>query len=235
MKPQLTNPKLKTQNPKLHQRHASKTQKPKFKIQNSKFKTLFIACGALAKETKELIDKYGWQVELKALPALHHMTPLKITRDLDIMLTDIRRDYERVIVVYGHCGATGIDDVLARHDVVRVSGPHCYEMYGGAAQFAEMMEEEPGTFFLTDWLLRAYEKAILRGLGLDKHPELAPLYFGNYRRLVYLSQSPTETLIAKAQAIADSMGWAFEHRPVGYGELETRLAALMGEEDSVIR
>jgi Protein of unknown function (DUF1638) len=190
-------------------------------------KILFIACGALAKETKELIDKYDWAVELKALPALHHMTPLKITADLDVMLAQLRGRYDRILVVYGECGATGIDAVLAKHNVERVSGPHCYEMYGGAAQFATMMEGEPGTFFLTDWLLRAYEKAVLGGLGLDKHPELAPFYFGNYRRLIYLSQAPTDKLIAKAQAIADSMGWAFEHRPVGYGELETRLVAFM--------
>ena len=192
-------------------------------------KTLFIACGALAKETKEIIDKHGWAVELTALPALHHMTPLKITADLDRMLAKIRPDYERVIVVYGQCGATGIDEVLDKHKVVRVSGPHCYKIYGGAAQFARMMAEEPGTFFLTDWLLRAYEKAVLAGLGLDKKPELAPLYFGNYRRLIYLSQAPTDKLLAKAQAIADSMGWQFEHRHVGYGALETRLVDLLAE------
>ncbi len=190
-------------------------------------KTLFIVCGALAKETKTLIDKYNWEVDLKALPALHHMTPDKITTDLDAMLTKIRAAYERVIVVYGHCGATEIDEVLAKHNVVRVSGPHCYEMYSGATHFAQMMDEEPGTFFLTDWLLRAYEKTVLKGLGLDKHPELAPFYFGNYRRLVYLSQTPTPALISKAQAIATSMGWTFEHHPVGYGALETRLIKLM--------
>ena len=194
-------------------------------------KTLFIACGALAKETKELIDKYEWQVDLKALPALHHMTPLKITADLDMMLTEVRTEYERVIVVYGHCGATGIDEVLAKHKVVRISGPHCYEMYAGTAQFEQMMAEEPGTFFLTDWLLRAYEKAVIGGLGLDKHPQLASLYFGNYRRLVYLSQEPTEKLLAKAQTIANTMGWEFEHRPVRYGELETRLVNLMNGRD----
>lgn len=190
-------------------------------------KTLVIACGALAKETKELIDKYDWVVELRALPALHHMTPLKITRDLDKMLTEVRANYERVIVVYGECGAVGIDEVLAKHQAVRVSGPHCYEIYAGATHFDQLMAEEPGTFFLTDWLLWAYEKAVLAGLGLDKHPELAPLIFGNYRRLVYLSQAPTPKLLAKAQAVADSMGWTFEHRPVGYGELETRLVRLM--------
>lgn len=199
----------------------------KHETQNSNPETLFIACGALAKETKEIIDRHDWQVELKALPALHHMTPLKITADLDKMLDELRAQYERVIVVYGECGATGIDEVLAKHNVVRVSGPHCYDMYGGAAQFAQMMEEEPGTFFLTDWLLRAYEKAILRSLRLDKHPELTPLYFGNYRRLIYLSQTPTDKLIEKAQSIANSMGWDFEHRQVGYGELETRLINLM--------
>jgi hypothetical protein len=193
-------------------------------------KTLFIACGALAKETKEIIDQYGWQVELKALPAIYHMTPLKITEALDKLLAEVRAAYERVIVIYGECGASGIDEVLARHDAVRVSGPHCYEMYAGAAPFGQMMAEEPGTFFLTDWLLRAYEKAVLAGLGLDKRPELAPLYFGNYHRLVYLSQAPTEKLLAKARAIADSMGWTFEHRVVGYGELEGRLVELMEKE-----
>ena len=189
--------------------------------------TLFIACGALAKETKELIDKYNWEVDLKALPALHHMTPHKITADLDRMLTDLRSEYDRIIVVYGECGATGIDDVLARHNVVRVSGPHCYDMYLGTSEFNQLMAAEPGTFFLTDWLLRAYEKAVLAGLGLDKRPELASLYFGNYRKLLYLSQAPTERLLAKAKTIADSMGWEFEHRPVGYGDLETRLVELM--------
>lgn len=192
-----------------------------------RLKTLFIACGALAKETKVLIDKYNWDVELKALPALHHMTPEKITEDLDTMLARIRAEYERIIVVYGQCGATGIDDVLAKHKVVRVSGPHCYDMYLGTDEFSKLMDEQPGTFFLTDWLLRAYEKAVLGGLGLDKHPELAPMYFDNYRRLIYISQAPTEKLIAKARSIADSMGWEFEHRHVGYGDLETRLVAFM--------
>ena len=189
--------------------------------------TLFIACGALAKETKAIIDKHNWQVDLKAIPALHHMTPHRITEDLDRMLTKVRADYDRIIVVYGECGATGIDEMLARHRVMRVSGPHCYDMYLGTTQFTAIMNEEPGTFFLTDWLLRAYEHAVLGGLGLDKFPELAPLYFGNYRRLLYLSQAPTEKLLAKARAIADSMGWEFEHRPVGYGDLETRLVELM--------
>jgi hypothetical protein len=197
------------------------------KIGGFNLKTLFIACGALAKETKELIDKYQWPVDLKALPALYHMTPHKITLDLDAMLTQLRANYERVIVVYGECGATGIDEVLVKHNAVRISGPHCYEMYAGAASFEQMMAEEPGTFFLTDWLLRAYEKAVIGGLGLDKHPELAPLYFGNYRRLIYLSQEPSEKLLAKAKAIAASMNWEFEHRPVRYGELETRLVSLM--------
>lgn len=193
-------------------------------------KTLFIACGALAKESKAIIDKYGWQVDLKALPAIFHMTPIKITQGLDALLTEVRAEYDRVIVVYGECGATGIDAVLAKHDVVRVSGPHCYEMYAGTAQFEALMEEEVGTFFLTDWLLRAYEGAILKGLGLDKHPDLAPMYFGNYRRLVYLSQQPTEKLLTKAQAIATDMGWTFEHRHTEYGELETRLVNLMQSE-----
>ncbi len=193
---------------------------------------LMIACGALAKETNILIRRHGWQVDLKALPAVYHMTPPKIVRDLDAMLSELRPHYRQVIVVYGECGTANIDEILARHDAVRVSGPHCYEMYAGEQQFAELMEEEAGTFFLTDWLLRAYEKAVLRGMGLDKHPELAPMIFGNYRRLVYLSQQPNDKLLAKAAAIAADMGWEFEHRHTGYGALETRLMELMAVSES---
>ena len=105
--------------------------------------------------------------------------------------------------------------------------PHFDKMCTAAAQLAHMWGERTDVFFLTDWLLRAYERAVLRGLGLDKKPELAPFYFGNYNRLVYLSQEPTERLISKAQTIADTMGWEFEHRHVGYGELESRLIELM--------
>ena len=193
-------------------------------------KTLFIACGALAKETKTIIDRYGWQVDLKALPALHHMTPPKIVSDLDRLLAECKADYDRIVVVYGQCGTANIDDVLSKHNVVRVSGPHCYEMFAGAGEFEAMMLEEPGTFFLTDWLLRAYEKAVLGGLGLDDHPELLPLYFGNYRRLVYLSQFPNDKLIKKARTIADSMGWTFEHRHTGMGSLEHRLVDMMNHD-----
>ncbi len=185
---------------------------------------LIIACGALAKDTQAIIDKYHWTVTLKALPAIYHLTPLKITQALDALLSEIRNDYDQVIVVYGACGAVGLDELLAKHRATRISGPHCYEMYAGATHFSRLMDEEPGTFFLTDWLLRAYKKAVWQGLGLDRHPELAPLYFGNTRRLVYLSQQPTDKLLAQAQAIANSLGLTFEHRHVGYGELETRLA-----------
>ncbi len=196
-------------------------------------KILFIACGALAKETREIIDKHGWRVDLKALPALHHATPHLITRDLDKMLAEIRPNYNHVIAVYGYCGAKGIDDVLAKHNAVRISGPHCYEMYAGAEKFAKLTEEQPGTFYLTDWLLRAYEKAVVAGMGLDKHPDLAPIYFANYHRLVYLSQSPTDKLLAKGQQIADSMGWSFEHHHTGYGELETRLVEFMQNVEAI--
>jgi hypothetical protein len=189
--------------------------------------TLIIACGAMAKETRVIIDRHDWQVDLKAIPALYHMTPPKIVRDLDRMLAEYSASYAKVIVVYGECGTGNIDEILMKHGVVRVSGPHCYEMYAGSEAFETMMDAEPGTFFVTDWLLRAYEKAVLVGLGLDKHPELIPLMFGNYRRLVYLSQFPNEKLLAKARGIAGSMGWEFEHRHTGVSVLEQRLVHLM--------
>ncbi len=194
----------------------------------SNFRPLIITCGALAKDTQTIMAKYQWSVTLKALPASYHLTPQKIAPALDMLLSEIRDDYDQVIVVYGECGAVGLEAVLAKHRAVRVGGAHCYEMYAGADQFAQLMAVEPGTFFLTDWLLRAYDKAVWHGLGLDQHPELAPLYFGNYRRLVYLSQRPTPKLLIRAKTIADTLGLTFEHRPVGYGELENRLVSLLG-------
>jgi len=196
-------------------------------IPDSKFlvpsPSLFIACGALAKDAQAIIAKYHWPITLKALPAHYHLTPQKIAPAIDALLSEIRDDYDQVIVLYGECGAVGLEAVLTKHRAVRVGGAHCYEIYAGSVQFAQLMDAEPGTFFLTDWLLRAYDKAVWRGLGLDRYPELVPLYFGNYRRLVYLSQLPTPKLLAKAQTIANALGLTFEHRPVGYGELENRL------------
>jgi hypothetical protein len=132
-----------------------------------------------------------------------------------------------VVVVYGDCGTAGaLEPVLERHGAVRVRGPHCYEMFAGA-DFDRITEERLATFFLTDWLVRNFERAVVRGLGLDRYPELKPVYFQHYTDLLYLAQFGDPRLVAKAQEIGQYLGLPLEVRPVGFGELETRLTELV--------
>jgi hypothetical protein len=108
--------------------------------------------------------------------------------------------------------------------VERIPGAHCYEFFAGAAQFEAMADAEPGTFYLTDFLLKHFDRLIIQGLGIDKHPQLLPIYFGNYRKLVYLAQVESAALRAQGQAAADRLGLAYGYQPTGYGELATSLA-----------
>jgi hypothetical protein len=161
--------------------------------------------------------------------AQHHLRPGRIAPAVEARLRELIPQFARVIVLYGDCGTGGaLDAVLARYNVPRVAGPHCYEMYGGPAA-AAMQEQEPGTFFLTDYLTRSFDGAVRRGLGLDRHPELRELYFANYTRVVYLVQREDAGLLARAATIAAELGLPLELRHTGYGLLEARLIALMAE------
>lgn len=201
----------------------------KLKTQNSELpQVAFVLCGALGREVVAIVKRHGWDVGLFGVTAQDHMVPQRIGPDVERRLRELIPRFERVIVVYGDCGTSGqLDTVLDRYNVPRIAGPHCYEMYAGGAGFDGMMQEEPGTFFLTDFLVRGYEGTIERGLGLDRFPELRDSYFANYRRLVYLAQHEDPTLLAKAEAIAHKLGLPLELRHTGYGELEARLVELM--------
>jgi len=190
--------------------------------------TGLIICGALAHEVLALIERYGWDAEVLGVPALDHNYPERIAPDVEKQIEAWQSVYNRLIVVFGDCGSRGaLDALLQRYpDIDRIAGPHCYEMYGGDT-FHELMDEEPGTFFLTDFLLRGFEGLFVREMGLDRFPQLRDDYFRNYRRMVYLVQKPDPELIEKAQQVADRFGLALEIRHTGYGMLETRLAALM--------
>jgi hypothetical protein len=186
-----------------------------------------ILCGALAREVIAISAARGWDVALFGVSAGVHLRPERIAPEVEARLRELIPRYERLIVVFADCGSYGrLDAVLERYNVPRLAGPHCYELYAGAAA-ERLIEEEPGTFFLTDFLVRGFNGALRRGLGLDRHPELRDLYFANYRRLVYLVQRPDEALLARAGAIAAELGLPLEVRRTGYGELEARLAALM--------
>ena len=186
-----------------------------------------LICGALGREVKTIVDEHGWDVDIYGVPAMHHFYPKKIVEAVDRKLDDLSARYRQVVVVYGDCGTAGaLEPVLERHGAVRVRGPHCYEMFAGA-DFERITEERPATFFLTDWLVRNFERAVVRGLGLDRYPDLKPLYFQNYTDLLYLAQFADPRLKEKAQEIATYLGLPLEVRHVGFGDLETRLAALV--------
>ena len=191
-------------------------------------KTALLICGALGKEVKTLVDERGWDVDIYGVPAMHHFYPKKIIDAVDRRLAALSPQYGRVVVVYGDCGTAGaLEPVLDRHGAVRVRGPHCYEMFAGSTEFERLMEQEPATFFLTDWLVRNFERAVVRGLGLDRYPELKPVYFQNYTNLLYLVQFSSDALLEKAHEIGAYLNLPLEIRHVGLGELETRLAELV--------
>jgi len=186
-----------------------------------------LICGALGKEVKTIVDQHGWDLDIYGVPAMHHFYPKKIVDAVDRKLDEISDRYRQVIVVYGDCGTAGsLEPVLKHHGSVRVRGPHCYEMFAGS-DFDRITADRPATFFLTDWLVRNFERAVVRGLGLDRYPELKPVYFKNYTDLLYLAQFADTRLVAKAQEIGQYLGLPLEIRRVGFGELETRLTELV--------
>jgi len=192
---------------------------------------LVIGCGALAPELVELTRRAGLPaMDLTCLPASLHNRPERIPGAVAARIRRARRDgYDRIFVAYADCGTGGLlDNVLEEEGVARLEGAHCYEVYAGRAAFATLHDDEPGTFYLTDFLVRNFERLVVRGLGLDRHPELLPVYFGNYRRLVYLAQQDDPELTTRALAAADQLGLAFERRLVGLGELATSIAAFSG-------
>lgn len=188
---------------------------------------LLIACGALAREIVALKRANGWStLDVQCLPPELHNRPEQIPAAVRDAIRAGRATHERVFVAYADCGTGGLlDSVLAQEGVERLPGAHCYQFFAGSQAFATLADEEPGTFYLTDFLVRHFERLVVAGLGLDRHPELTQEYFRNYRRLVYLVQARDEQLCAAARAAADRLGLDYEERETGYGELATQLAA----------
>jgi hypothetical protein len=188
---------------------------------------LLIACGALAREIVALIEANRWSAfDVQCLPAIWHNTPARIPGRIRHLIRTQKRHYRSIFVVYGDCGTGGLlDKVLAEEGVERIEGPHCYSFLSGNERFEKAAEEDFTTFFLTDYLARHFDKLIWEGLGIAAHPELLPLYFGNYTRLVYLAQTRDPLLEAKAQDAAARLGLDYELRFTGYGELGLALTA----------
>ena len=198
---------------------------------------LIIACGALAREIQQLIDINSWtDVDVQCLPADLHNHPDQIPNRVLDKIQSNRDRYAHIFVAYADCGTGGLlDDVLEQFGVERLDGAHCYQFYAGSDVFEQLHDTEPGTFYLTDFLARHFDRLIMDELGLNRHPELKQTYFENYTRLLYLSQAEIPELITKARSAADRLGLEFEHRSTGFGELETGLDQFMVSAPTTVR
>jgi hypothetical protein len=191
-------------------------------------KLLVIACGALSREIVWLQKANGWeQFDLQCLDAELHNRPKLIPGKLRLKIEQNRKNYHHIFVAYADCGTGGQIDALLAEDAMRgierLPGAHCYSFYAGEERFSELAEKDLGTFYLTDFLVEHFDRLIIRGLGLDDHPELREQLFANYTKVVYLSQRQDSWLEQQAKKAAEFLALGFEVVPCGYGDLQTGL------------
>jgi len=191
---------------------------------------LVIACGAIARELVRIRDMNGWDhLEFQCLPAGLHNTPEKIPGAVLDKIAAERENFERIFVGYADCGTGGLlDQALKSTGVERIAGAHCYEFFAGSETFHRLADEEPGSFYLTDFLVRHFERLVIRGLGLDRQPQLMPVYFGNYKRVVYLAQTDSQELQSMAQDHAETLGLEYLYHYEGDQPLSLVLRPAFG-------
>lgn len=191
-------------------------------------KVLVIACGMIAREVLAVKERLRLDhLELTCLPADFHFHPDRIAPAMDEAIARARaQGWQTIFAGYGDCGTGGmLDSVLARHGVARIAGPHCFAFYQGLAAFEARGDDDMTSFYMTDFLCRQFDAFFIRPLGLDRHPELARVYFGHYETLVYLAQTDDPALDSVAEGAAAMLGLAYERRFTGFGDLEPALAA----------
>ena len=189
-----------------------------------------IACGALAGHIREIAARRGWPVIVRPLPARLHNRPAKIHQHSERIVATAQANGSRAVLAYADCGTYGaLDSLCDTRGVKRLPGLHCYDLYAGPDLIAEIFAEEPGTYLLTDYLVRTFDRTVLAALGLDKHPDLWPDYFGHYTRVVWLAQEPTPALAAEAARIAEIFGLPLTRVTTGLSGLESALADLLAE------
>ena len=188
-------------------------------------RVLVIACGALAHDLVRVRQANRWEhLDIQCLPAELHNRPEKIAPAVREKIRAARATHKNIFVAYADCGSGGaLDRVLQEEKVERLPGSHCYEFFAGAKKFNELHNAELGTFYLTDFLARNFRRIIVRGLGIDRHPELREVYFSNYKKLVFLDQSGAPELAAEAEEAARFLGLAYEHVPTGDAEFAAAL------------
>ena len=191
-------------------------------------KILIIACGALAREIIDLKEANRWtHLDLTCLPANYHLYPDKITAAVQKTVAKHRDAYDNIFIAYADCGTGGLlQAACAELGVEMNAGPHCYSFFEGNDRFATTSADEITTFYLTDFLVRQFDAFIIKPMGLDRHPQLRDMYFGNYEKLVYQAQTDDPALTAKAKQCASRLGLAFERRYTGYGDLKSAMARL---------
>lgn len=194
-------------------------------------RVLLIACGALAHEVLALKRLNGWDhLDLQCLPANLHLYPEKITEEVTRTVNERRSAYDRLFVLYADCGTGGLLQArCAELGVEMLAGPHCYSFFEGNDIFAARADSEFDAFYLTDFLVRQFDAFVWKPMGLDRHPALRDMYFGNYRKLVYQAQTDDPSLDAKAQDCAARLGLAYERRFTGYGDLAREMARVANE------
>ena len=195
---------------------------------------LVIACGALAKEITTLIDINQWShMRVQCVPAKIHNTPEQIPDAVRSLIHKARDKYAHIYIAFADCGTGGLlDTVIREENVERLPGAHCYEFFAGSEAFSEISDDELGTFYLTDFLARHFDRIIIEELGIAKHPELRDMYFGNYKKLIYLAQTDNPELMQMAQDAASKLNLEYEYRRTDYGDLEKGLNQF---NESVIR
>jgi hypothetical protein len=189
---------------------------------------LLIACGALAHEVLALIKVNGWQhMDLQCLPAKLHLTPDQITGEVVRVVAAHRAAYETIFILYADCGTGGLLwEKCKELGIEMIEGPHCYSFFEGNATFAQHLDSEISAFYLTDFLVRQFDAFVWRPMGLDRHPQLRDMYFGNYTKLIYQAQTNDPALDAKAEDCARRLGLEYERRCTGYGDLATAMTRM---------
>jgi hypothetical protein len=192
-------------------------------------RTAVVACGALAIGVQSIARRRGWEIDVHPLPALLHNRPEEIGPALAAELDRLADRYERIAIAYADCGSYGaIDEVARGHGVAMLSGEHCYDVFA-RDEVKQALADEPGTYFLTDFLARTFEHTVVRQLGLDRHPELRDDYFRHYTRVVWLAQAPTAATRKAAERAAARLGLPLQAIDTGSGGLEAQLEALLSE------
>jgi hypothetical protein len=187
-----------------------------------------VACGAIAQPCAEIAAERGWPVDVHPLPPLLHNRPQLIAERVEELAEELEQRYAAVAVGYADCGTYGVlDDVCAEHGWSRLAGLHCYDLYAGAERMRRMLDDEPGTYVLTDFLVRSFDRTVIAELGLDRHPELRDDYFGHYRRVVWLAQRPDEELRGLAERAAARIGLPLEVVDTGHALLADAVESLL--------